>query len=400
MKIAIAAPSDIYSTPRLIRNAAALCGAGIEVAIIATYHSLDAECRDRCLLLPPGCTLDPVRLYNGSGNLSYKYRLRKKISRLAFHLTGSVARAGSSMAYGVAEINRKLRMLRPDAVLAQQHSVVPVIEAVASELNIPFYVDVEDLLSHEPSKHRQSALQIESMCLPKATQVFAMSEACAEFLSRTYALKRPAIALHNSPNPLEIGACRARLKISEKPSIYWFGKSIGPHSCALELITANCELGAPFKVVLRGQEISSYADRLREVADKWGLGDSLSMLKPAPLEEMIILAAQHDILYGSQPPGDLFHELAIGNKIFTGLAAGLILMLQDTPAHSVIVKRIPRGTFVYDITRPNSIRDTLARIAKDIPSLAIRQKRNHQLSSDWSWQHESKRLINAVQGYV
>jgi glycosyltransferase involved in cell wall biosynthesis len=62
---------------------------------------------------------------------------------------------------------------------------------------------------------------------------------------------------------------------------------------------------------------------------------------------MVSLAANHDILLGSQPGKELFHQMAIGNKVFTGMMAGLALALTDTIAHRQFLQENPGCGFLF-----------------------------------------------------
>jgi hypothetical protein len=397
MKILFVSPADLYSTPRLIRNAFSLAGAGHEVNIMLPYKRKEDEGRDLAIALPKNCSLLPIRLYGKNGMLSFQWKTYKKIAAIVYNLLKTPRIAGLSMAYGIGKMRRELASLEPDLIIAQQHPVAPISLERATSLGIPLFIDMEDVLSEEPSSQRLAAKQIEETCLSKATRVLTMSNAAANFFDTRYSLKSPSIALHNSTSPLEKEGFSSYTKAAKGvASIYWFGKTIGPHSCALELLHANLSLGAPFHIALRGKLDPVYCSNLAEVAAEHGASSTLSILEPQPIEQMLSLASEHDIFYGSQPPGSLFHELAIGNKIFTGLQAGMVMLVQDTEAHRLLFGDMKKGIFYYDLRVENSLRNCLQQIFASTSDLKSFKIYNREASKQWSWNRESRRLIDAV----
>ena len=155
--------------------------------------------------------------------------------------------------------------------------------------------------------------------------------------------------LHNTPRLAEReGVPNPGSKAqSEQVSIYWFGQTIGPHCCADLVLKAMPQLCEPVQLVLRGTAQQSYVSELLATARLLGLSEQLHILPAEEPNEMVRLAAQHDILLGTQPGNELFNQMAIGNKVFTGMSAGLALALSDTIAHRQLMTEAAGCGFLF-----------------------------------------------------
>lgn len=111
-------------------------------------------------------------------------------------------------------------------------------------------------------------------------------------------------------------------------------------------------------LVLRGNPIARYVDELKNLAARLGVSHRLRLEPPAPPESMVELAGEHDVLFGSQPGIDNFHQLALGNKVFTGMTAGLALALTDTVAHRRLACSLDGAAFLV----PDQDAEALAKL--------------------------------------
>jgi glycosyltransferase involved in cell wall biosynthesis len=103
------------------------------------------------------------------------------------------------------------------------------------------------------------------------------------------------------------------------------------------ILRAMAAMKHPVRLVLRGEPHRGYVRDLAGLAAALNIPHRLSIEPLAPPDSMVALASGYDILVGSQPGEELFHQLAIGNKVFTGLMAGLAVALSDTIAHRELI---------------------------------------------------------------
>jgi len=180
--------------------------------------------------------------------------------------------------------------------------------------------------------------------------------------------------------------------------LYWFGQTIGPHACAEPVLRAMALLGQPARLTLRGANpLPRYVAELHELAGALGLRDALRIEPGAPPADMIPLAGEHQVCFGTQPGRQLFHQLAIGNKVFTGMMAGCAVALTDTLAHRKLLARHDGWAFTFGQNDPALLAAELGGLLADPARLAARRDRAWNLASTtFNWENESRRLVAAV----
>ena len=185
--------------------------------------------------------------------------------------------------------------------------------------------------------------------------------------------------------------------LNERPSIYWFRQTLGPHSCAAQLIVANALEGSPFFLRFRGRLRQSYLDELHEVAISHDAANSYECLPLADPKTMVLEASRNEVLFGSQPTNDLFHQLAIGNKVFTGLLAGCALLLSDTTAHRSLAKHIGSVAELTDRSNVANLRSAIRRLSACPLEMLSRRERAWDLgTSRFNWELEDIPFVRRV----
>jgi len=153
----------------------------------------------------------------------------------------------------------------------------------------------------------------------------------------------------------------------------------------------------PMRFVLRGEANPGYVTALRSLAGSLDLGSRLEILPLASADEMVRLAGEHDILLGSQPGEELFHQLAIGNKVFTGMMAGLALALSDTIAHRDLLATAPASGFLFSGTDDRAFARQLDATLSDAAHLdAMKLASWTAAERHYNWDMESRRFVSMV----
>jgi glycosyltransferase involved in cell wall biosynthesis len=180
-------------------------------------------------------------------------------------------------------------------------------------------------------------------------------------------------------------------------SLYWFGQTTGPHSLAYQVLDAMARLEVPVQLVLRGNPLESFVAKLRSHASELGLSNRLEILPRAEPTEMVRLAAKHDIMLGTQPGTELFNQMAIGNKVFTGMMAGLALALSDTIAHRELLASAPGCGFLFPDGDVESLALNLDRLLSDHDRLQEMKLASWQLAETrFNWEMESQTLLRTI----
>ncbi|MBC7624913.1 MAG: hypothetical protein H7232_16185 [Aeromicrobium sp.] len=308
-----------------------------------------------------------------------------------------------ALMYGASSLSSVLGALTADLYLAQQQACLPLVAFVAKSKNKPFACDIEDILAESASEPRALIRAVESDYLPRATVVSTMSVVAADYLNDAYPLSALAQPLHNCPCLAERGDLLSPVnrRRAQSPSIYWFGQTLGPHSLAIELIRANAIAGNPFRIVLRGKAQPDYLKQIHQSAAACSAADLVEVLPLVDPSRMVREAAFHDVLFGSQPSQQLFHQLAIGNKVFTGLLAGCAILATDTVAHRQLKQTLPDAILLFDEGPVNSLAKMLAQL------VGCEQFLMHMRESAWkagtaryNWETESQAWCTAIERSV
>jgi glycosyltransferase involved in cell wall biosynthesis len=401
-RIALLGPNQLASNPRLVRNADALAAAGHEVTVIYPDHLVRFRGNDAALAAGARWRCRPVDLC-----LTPVARLRARFARLRRRVAAGRAPASSSdfrleRAYGYfgPELAAAAIATRPELVIAQQQMTVAPAARAAAASGARFAADIEDLVADCEDEPVALVREIERRGFPRAAFLATMSEAAAD---RIVELHRPAA------RPLVLHNCVALAERAGLPSpearppgdslrLYWFGQTIGPHACAEAILRAIPQLRRPAQLTLRGANPQAdYLRRLQTLAASLGLGDALRIEPGAPPGEMVRLAGEHHVCLGTQPGRQLFHQLAIGNKVFTGLMAGCVVALTDTLAHRRLLAEHDGWAFTFGDNDPGLLAAGLNRLFADPSALAGARRRAWDLGTNaYNWERESGRLVDSV----
>jgi len=396
VKITILGPSQPSRSPRLLRTAVALSNAGHSVTVINPVYESRFIAEDNRLAVAHAFAYKPLSLLDAGGKIRLFPRAVRKVSTSLARLPIGDILFSDKLYYRPSGFFSAIAASAPDVIFAHQHAVFGLAHAVASRAGIPCILDVEDILSCEPDGLLRVNSLIESYYLRRASVVTTMSQAASDFLRVRYRLNTHPIVIYNTPI-LDGHIAHAEVNNIPRPrqsrkTIYWMGKTIGPHSCAQQLLLACIALGMPFDIYLRGEASPSYAMILLETAKSAGYSDCLHILPPLPSDLLVQEASFHDVLFGSQLPGDFFHELAIGNKVCLGIAAGNALLLQSTIAHRMLPEDVSRAAVLADISDPCSLRGALALLSAETYLAQLKKNSRAAANGSLAWSRQVKTI--------
>jgi glycosyltransferase involved in cell wall biosynthesis len=389
------------ANPRLVRDAGALAAAGHSVRVVTARFISRLIEHDEKLVRGASWHYEAANLLGrngGSWQWDYVRFRRRMAAELADWLPfqGLVARG---YAYGHTEVAKLAAKEPADLFVAYQHNSLPAAAWAARINHSKFALDAQDLLADCSDEPTKLAASLERRYLRQCSYVSTMSHPAAERLQQTNALIRRPIVLHNTPPLVEReGLSHPSVRAQGEPlSIYWFGQTIGPHSCAGPVLKAIARLDKPVQLVLRGNPIEAYVNQLLATAQELGIAGQLIILPRAEPSEMVRLAGEHDILLGSQPGVELFNQLAIGNKVFTGMMAGLALALSDTVAHRELLSENPNCGFLFRDGDVDSLGNYLDDLLRNHAQLKQMKTSAWNLAeSRFNWERESKKLLETI----
>jgi glycosyltransferase involved in cell wall biosynthesis len=403
-RLCLISPSPPSVSPRLVRSADALAGAGFDVVVVTTRFAKRLLPHDE----PPAEQAWRHVFVDMGDSILGKFRwqlgrTRRKITLSVmkqFSLPLLVRRACTYVGPELASLASRQQAA---LYIAHTHLVLPSAADAARRSGAKLAFDAEDLLAECSHEVVQMMREIEERFIPECSFVSTMSQAAAERLRETLQLPFLPLVLHNTPSLKERRGLSPpdERPVSDKLSIYWFGQTIGRHSCAEQVLRALPLLSKPARLVLRGSPDVAYITELKALAASLGLEGSLEILPRAASTDMVRLAAEHDVLLGSQPSAEPFHQMAVGNKVFTGLMAGLVLALTETIAHRKLFKEMPGCGFLFPNRDHVALAERLNELTSAPEKFAAAKSASWRLGEKrFNWEIESKHVVRRVSELV
>lgn len=240
-----------------------------------------------------------------------------------------------------------------------------------------------------PDEWRRYFLGIEARLITRADVVFTVSDAIADFFATRYGIVRPVLVRNavQPPRSLPEHATRAPVEV------LFHGGFIAHRG--LEEVIEAAKRFENARLVLRGSGALEEELRLRVASA--GLQDRVTFEPPVPMSEVITAAARSDIGLIPYKPLCLNNELALPNKVFEYLAAGLAIAGSNLVELERVLDHGRLGA-VFDPMSPASIAAAVNRLAADLPALETMRARARAASRDhWTWSAEKERLLAAYE---
>ena len=396
-RICLISPHHPANNPRLVREADALSVAGHQVVVVMPRFDRRWASLESTVTASARWELKTVDFLDGPTS-SIRWLIARAVRRICEIISRVLLLspiAWRSTLYGYSGLKKIAMATQSDFYIAHAHPALPIAVAAAKANGAHVAFDAEDLLAEAPNEPRRVHEKCEALFLKHCSYVSTMSEAASAFLAQKHSLSRRPLVFHNVyPLLARVGVLPPNRRTTKPvPSIYWFGQTIGRASCADQLIRAMPLIAVKFKLCLRGNPQPSYVNELHRLADSLGCVAQLEILPVANPSDLVVLAAEHDILFGSQPGAEPYTQLAIGNKVMAGMMAGLALLLTDTPAHQDLLSAAAGcGT-----TFPNDGTGHLVKILNswfgDPAALLRLKQRSWECAEErFNWDYESRLL--------
>jgi len=413
-RICLVTTTSVAHNPRLVKEADSLAAAGYGVRVVA-FQSLGwvAE-RDQRLARGRAWRHEPVSIMptttQARGHF-WRSRLRlhlyqRVLSRIT--LGGGIAERAFVRAY--PELVAAARREPADLFIAHTPQALPVAAAAAHSFGARLGFDAEDLHTGElPPAARRTHQQrlvayVESKYILRCAYVSAPSDGVADELTRLYGIPRPVV-IHNVFPWAERAALdgETRDRRGTALSLYWYSQVISLRRGLADAIRAAGLLVQPVQLHLRGELASDERAAILALAGEAGMAGRVYLHPPAPPEELLAHAAEHDVGLAIEPglAHSLNNALTVSNKLFLYLLAGLAVAASDTPGQRAVLSQIPAAGALYSPGDHQALAAILRRWQTDGAALATaRQAALAAARARWCWEHEQGRLLDQVEALL
>ena len=405
MRICLITPGHLATNPRLVKEADALCEAGHEVTVVAADYLPWAREADKEYSSRSWRTAAPTPFGPQAPRLRRLVQLARRQSGRLLFLHGFGHPAVLRMACHPAGPDLAWAALRvpADLYIAHYIAALPAAAQAAKRWGAHYAFDAEDFhLGDAESaprfdEDRRLVRAIESAWLPGCAYITAASPGISDAYAAVYDIARPTVVLNVFPRAQAPTRGTHRGSSVQSPSVYWFSQTIGPNR-GLEVAVRAISLAASRpNLFLRGNPARGFARELEALADACGVGERVHLMGPERPGEMERMAAAYDIGLSAEPGYSLNNRLALGNKLFSYLLAGLPIVASDVPAHQGISAELGDAIRLYSAQSAQSLADALDSYLMTSEALSGGRAAAFRLGQErFNWDLEKRILIDCV----
>ena len=400
-RVCIVTPTHLGSTPRVVKEADALHESGLEVTVIAVRTLDSVEARDQAILERARWRVRRIDLR------SAWRRLPARIVQATAQTFGRTLPAAWTADMRTSALTPHLAAAASttpaDLFIAHYPAALPAAAAAARVQAARLAFDAEDFHAGEVPNEAGYAQttagirEIEARYLPRCSYVTAASPGIADAYATAYGINRPTVVLNTFPLAERMPGPANGDPVPTRPSIYWFSQVIGPDRGLACAIHAIGRAATRPHLHLRGEVAPDFRGRLEQYARTAGASGRVHLLAPARPDEMVRLAAELDAGLVAETGHTLNRRIALTNKLFTYLAAGVPAIMSDVEAHRAFAREAGVEDWLYETENPDSLAARLDQWFGDGDRLAAARARATALAHGrYHWEADRAELIAAV----
>lgn len=402
MRVCIVTCGPLGSNPRAVKEAEALTDAGHYVTAIATRTLMHLDPLDDAVLA--NADWQAQRLdFRARGNRWRFRRVAQMAQTWAFSVTGLELFAEGGISPFTASLVAAAKMVAADLYVAHYPGALPAAARAARINGARYAYDAEDFHlgewpdSPEFDSKRRLLRAVEGRYLMKCAYVTAASPGIANAYAEAYGILRPTVVLNVFPRSQAPAVPTAAGSAVPGPSVYWFSQTIGPDRGLETAVAAIGRAQTKPHLYIRGSFATGFADRLHRIAGEVDAVDRLHFLTSESPLDLVRLASAYDVGLSSEPGHTHNNRIALGNKIFTCLLAGIAVLLSDISAHRALALQAGRAVHLYAAENADSLAAAMDELLGDPQRLADARVAAFRLAqARFNWDVEKTALLESV----
>lgn len=401
-KIVIVSSGQPSLNPRMVKEADALAGAGYVVTVLYSYRNEWATRTDKQLLASKSWKGICVGGNPKDRRLTYILSsLIHRIARIINGISGGRYAAEFAISRTAHFLSRSARKYRADIYIGHNLGALRAVYLAAKKHHRPWGFDLEDFHRHEVSDDLNAAdvrlkKTLEDRYLPKSDYLTASSPLIVEAYEKLF-LQRTITCVRNV-FPVQKEIAYRQFNRSQPIRLLWLSQTIGPKRGLEDIISALqiCAEGS-FELHLLGdisdETKARYLNPLmtRRTVD-------IRFHSPVGPDELITVASAYDIGLALEPGFSANNNLALSNKIFTYMNAGLAVIASDTDAQSKLIREFPDVGSLYARGNVQELADILIDYYNNRDKLISSQKASLAITGEiLNWENESQKFLVTVE---
>ncbi len=289
-----------------------------------------------------------------------------------------------------------VRRVRPDIVHAHDAAMLlpGILGARLTRARLVY--DSHELATSVPYRERPWAVfvgAIERLVVPRCAAVITVSEGIARRLRQRYRLPRTPCVVRNvsALAPDGRAGLRASLGIAAAtPLVLHQGAPAPARGCEV-LIEAVAGL-PDVRLAFLGDPEPGYGAELRALIAARGMSEQVRMLPSVALQDLLAHTAEADVGVTLLQDTCLNHRLALPNKLFEYIAAGVPVVAAALPETQRLVEAYRVGWCAAP-EDPAAVAEALRAALRDPPDPGLRERLT-RAGEELCWEREQLRLLD------
>ena len=385
--------------PRLVKEADALVNEGIEVTVIYQYWNEWGTQMDKQLLIQKKWKAIRIGGSPNENQLNYWFsRLSHKIAQLM------ISKKVTHSIIDILAIGRCARTLilaakshPADLYIGHNLAALPATIKAAKRNKAKAGFDAEDLHRNEVSNdinHLDYKLKkrVEDCYLPKLDYLTASSPEISNCYKKLFPRLNPVTLL----NVFDSGSITKPTIGKQKTlKLVWFSQTIGFNRGLGDMLKVINQLPS-IELHLLGYHNEDTINNLTTFVEQRKL-KHIFFYQPIPSTELIQFCSNFDIGLALEPGFSINNDLALSNKIFTYIQAGLAIIASNTTAQQAFMNQYQGMGKIYDRGNLNMLKEILLKYLANPELVLTHQTRaKHYAEENLNWEVEKQKFLLIV----
>ena len=300
--------------------------------------------------------------------------------------------------------------LQPDVIHAHDVHVLgvaarAVARAEADGRSVRLVYDAHEYtpgLAHYPPRRVAAMSRLEARYIGAADAVITVSHEIADQMQRRYDLPVRPRVVHNTPPlgardvPVRPGL-RARLGLGPEQHVVVYSGNVGNRRGDLLLVQSLAHLRDDVHVLLvTNAGGSGYLSAHESAAAECGASDRFHVLPYVPTEQIVAFLSEATVGYHGLVPGSANHEMALPNKLFEYMHAGLPVVVSQARTMAAFVAEHGIGES-FATGDPRDLATKIEKVIADRDRYGVLLRPGSPLLAEYSWEREGQTLRAAYE---